>query len=241
MKINYFNVTFWFNICDNHLEVLEKFRKEFKDEYENFNIKNNTNNLLEPIIMAINEKNNSKLIMSQINFQFIKDNTNIKEIKEFKEHLLKIFETLNSSKIEILHTSIFVNGEVCIDNALDKIIKNTINKNLINENIIDVTLKFGKKEEDLFYKIITLINKKQIKIPRKIDEKGRTIPIPLISWNGNLVENEMIDISYEINDKYSFDFTKNYHTTDFYLNKMLYILINNFENDIENLLEKGEF
>ena len=32
-----------------------------------------------------------------------------------------------------------------------------------------------------------------------------------------LVENEIIDISYEINDKYSFDFTKNYHTTEFYL------------------------
>ena len=49
------------------------------------------------------------------------------------------------------------------------------------------------------------------------------------------------DISYEINDKYSFDFTKNYHTTEFFLNKMLYLLENNYESDVKNLLEKGNF
>ena len=67
------------------------------------------------------------------------------------------------------------------------------------------------------------------------------MPIPLISWNGAFVENEIIDISYEINDKYSFDFTKNYHTTEFFLNKMLYLLESNYENDIKSLLEEGIF
>ena len=56
-----------------------------------------------------------------------------------------------------------------------------------------------------------------------------------------ILENEIIDISYEINDKYSFDFTKNYHTTEFFLNKMLYVLEQDLEKDINNLIYKGVF
>ena len=51
---------------------------------------------------------------------------------------------------------------------------------------------------------------------------------------------EFYDWLQEINDKYSFDFTKNYHTTDFYLNKMLYILINDFQDEINDFID-GKF
>ena len=78
-------------------------------------------------------------------------------------------------------------------------------------------------------------------MPKEVDDKGRFIPLPLISFNGSFVENEMIDISYEINDKYLYDFTKNYSTTEFYLNKMLYLLFSDIESDINNILEKGKF
>jgi len=241
MKINYFSVTFWFNIFDKHTDILDEFRDKLNDEYQNFNIKNINDNLLMPIITAINNKKMTNMQMSQINLQYNMDKVNLDNFEEFKTRVLEIFGILTSFDIEILHTSLFINSEILNDNALEMMTNKTLNKSILNEDLVDATLKFGKKEEDLFYKIITLLNKKQIKLPKKVDELGRVVPIPLISWNGALVENEIIDVSYEINDKYSFDFTKNYHTTEFYLNKMLYVLINNYESDINNLLENGEF
>lgn len=221
--------------------LLEDFKKNFKDEYNDFNIKTSVSSYFEPIITAFNNNSLTNLSMSQINLQYNMDKVTINDFEKFKMHALNIFELLTSYGIEILHTAIMINAETFDDQALDRITSKTINKSLVDEDLVDVTLKFGKKHEDLFYKIVTLVNKKQIKIPPKKDELGRLIPIPLISWNGILVENEVIDVIYEINDKYSFDFTKNYHTTEFYLNKMLYILQHNFENDINNILEQGDF
>ena len=65
--------------------------------------------------------------------------------------------------------------------------------------------------------------------------------MPVVSWYDAIASKDLLDISYELNDKYSFDFTKNYHTTEFYLNKMLYIIENNFLKDIDNFLDKGKF
>ena len=174
---------------------------------------------------------------SQINLQYTMDNVSINEYDSFKENVLKLFEFLTDNNIEVMHSAIFMNGEVIDDDALKTITKNTVNSKICDENLVDLTLKIGKKHEDSFYKIITFLNKKQIKLPKKVDKNGRVVPIPLISWNGALVENEIIDISYEINDKYLFDFTKNYKTTEFHINKMLYILKEDMQNDVIFILE----
>lgn len=241
MKINCFSVTFWFNIFDKHKDLLEIFQTELKDEYDNFKIFNYTENLIAPIITAVNNKKMTNISFSQINLQYNMDKVELSDMEKFKEKTLKIFELLTSNNIKIAHTAVFVNGEIVDDKALESIAKNTISKKIYSEDLIDISLKLGKKHEDLFYKIVTLLNKKQIKLPKQVDEKGRLIPIPLISWNGAFVENEIIDISYEINDKFSFDFTKNYNTTEFYLNKMLYILSEDLEIDINNIIKNGEF
>lgn len=241
MKINCFSVTFWFNIVDNHSEILKIFQNNLSDEYTNFNLRNIDNNLLASVITAINNEKMTNITMSQINLQYNMDNVKKTDFSKFKKRALELFEMLESANIEVCHTDLFINSEIIDNCALEKITNNTINSSIISDDLVDVNIKFGKKEEDLFYKIITLLNKKQIKLPKKVDELGRLIPIPLISWNGAFVENEIIDISYELNDKYSFDFTKNYHTTEFYLNKMLYILENNYEDDINNLIENGKF
>lgn len=241
MKINCFSITFWFNIFDNHKDILETFQEKFIDEYNNFNIKNLDNNLLSPIITAYNNEKMTNISMSQINLQYNMDKVTMNEFEKFKLRALEIFDILSLHGIEVSHTALFINSEIIDEKSLEKITNNILNPKLVSEDLVDTTLKFGKKEEDLFYKIITLLNKKQIKLPKKVDNLGRIIPIPLISWNGAFVENEIIDISYEINDKYSFDFTKNYHTTEFFLNKMLYLLENNYESDIKSLLDDGIF
>lgn len=239
MKINCFSVTFWFNIFDKHKELLEVLQKELHNEYQKFNVFNYTNNLIAPIINAVDNVNLTNISVSQINLQYNMDKVTWNDLSLFKERVLKLFEILTMNNIEIAHTSIFINGEILDDDALAKISKNTIAPRLCDDDLVDMTLKVGKKHEDLFYKIITVLNKKQMKLPKKVDEQGRLIPIPLISWNGALVENEIIDISYEINDKYSYDFTKNYHTTEFYLNKMLYVVSENFNDDVDSIIQIG--
>lgn len=242
MKINCFSITFWFNIFENHQSLLSDLDNTLKGEYQNFNVLNgDNNNLLVPIVTGINKEKMTNFSFSKINMQYNMDKVTMDNFNEFKEKALNLFEFFEKNEIEVMHTAIFINGEIVDDEAIDTITKNTINKKIKNEDLIDITLKLGKKHEDLFYKIITVLNKRQIKLPQKIDEQGRLVPIPLISWNGALVETEIIEVSYEINDKYSFDFTKNYHTTEFFLNKMLYILEQDLENDINNLIENGEF
>ncbi len=242
MKINFVSITFWFNIFENHQEILTSLNESLANEYSNFNVLNgNSSNLFTPVVTAVNEEKKTSMAFSKINFQYNIEGIQMKDFAFFKEKALNIFEFFEKNQIEILHTAIFVNGETICDNAFDKISKHTINESLVSDDLIDMTLKLGKKQEDLFYKIVSILNKKQLKLPQKIDEKGRLIPVPLISWYNAETEAELFEISYEINDKYSFDYTKNYHTTEFYLNKMLYLLENELEKDVTNIIEKGTF
>ena len=240
MNINFFSVTFWFDIFTNHAIALEKFQESLT-EYNNFNKFDYSDNYFAPIITAANDEKKTNLVFSQINLQYNMDLASLGDMTVFKEKVLSLYEILESLGISVLHTAIFVNADIVDKNALQKIAKNTISSSFLDDNLVDVMLKIGKKHEDLFYKIATLLNKKQIKLPKLVDEKNRVIPIPLISWNDAVIENEVIELSYEINDKYSFDVTKNYHTTEFYLNKMLYIFQEDFESDIKDLLDNGNF
>ncbi len=241
MNINCFSITFWFNTFKNHQELLESLQNFFKEEYDKYDIFNITDNLLAPIITAINDKKMTSMCMSQLNLQYNMDKVAWEDFSKFKEKVLSLFEILEEYGLTILHTAIFINGELIESGALNRISKHTLNKNLISEDLIDISLKLGKKEEDLFYKVINILNKKQLKFAEKYDEQGNLTPFPIVSWYDALSNQDLLDISYEINDKYSFDFTKNYHTTEFYLNKMLYIMENNFLKDVNNLLDKGKF
>lgn len=239
MKINCFSVTFWFNILDNSSELLEALQSEVK-EYQKYEVYNITNNLLSPIISGVNNDLKTNIVLSQINLQYNMNNVSLDDVNMIKEKVLTLFNMLQNNNIKILHTALFINSEMIQDNSLDKIDK-LLNKKLKSSELLDVSVKLSKCYEEIFYKIITIFNKKQIKLPRVLDDNGREVPIPLISFNGSFVENELIDISYEINDKYLFDSTKNYSTSDSYLNKMLYVLFDDYESDIDKLLEKGEF
>lgn len=240
MQLNYFSVTFWFNIYQKHNEILNLFQENFKEEYNSFSVFNYTDNLVAPIIRGVSSHKKTNISFSQINLQYTMDDISLDNFKEIKENTQKIFEFLVSNNIQVSHTSLYLNGELIDDDALNVITNNTISNTIKSDDLVDISLKLGKKHEDLFYKIINILNKKKLKIPETIDDSNRLQPIPLISWHDAKIENEIIEFSYEINDKYSFDFTKNYHTTDFYLNKMLYILTNDFQDELNNLIN-GKF
>lgn len=239
MNINCFSVTFWFNILNNPNELLSTLQEKI-DEYNKYELYNKTDNLLLPIIRGINNELKTNIVISQINLQYNMDNVSLDKKDIFKEKAIALFNILNDLNIKVLYSSLFINGEIIKEDALESIAHNTISSSL-NKDLIDLSLKISKIDEELFYKIVTLYNKKQIKLPKMVDELGRLVPIPLISYHGALVENELIDVSYEITDKYSYDFTMNYNTTEFYLNKMLYLLFEDLESDINNIIDKGKF
>lgn len=240
MKLNCVNLTFWFNIYEEHSKILNSFLKELNPEFQKFDINNQTN-LFAPVVVGENNVEETKITMSYINLQYTMENVNIEDLPTFKNRVLKLFEILKNNNIEILHTSLFSNSEILSKSALEKMIKNIFKSSIRTSNLNDSMIRLVKTEEDLFYKIITLEHKKQITLQKKIDEKGRIVPIPLLSFCKANIENESIEISYELNDKYSFDTEEYYHTAEFYLTKMLYLFENNFKEDINNLLEKGRF
>ena len=153
MKINFISITFWFNIYDDLEKALYKFQNNLGDEFTSFNIKKPNNNLFEPLINSINKEKKSSLFMSPINLQYNIDLFSMGKFNEFKNRVMQLFEILIDLKIEVLHTAVCINSEMVVDNALNLLTNNTINKNIVTEDLVDATLKFGKKEEDLFYKI----------------------------------------------------------------------------------------
>ena len=237
ININSFSITFWFNPYSNYKEMLSPLQDTFKSEFSNYNLRaDNPTNLFIPIINAINKDLKTRLLISQINCQYFMDKVTFNDFADFKEKILTLYDNLTAVGVEILYSSVYIDANIVEKNSLSKITKNILSKKLCSSDLIDVALTFSKKHEDLFYKIINVLNKKQI----KIDQNEINLPLPLISLTNSVIEKELIEIQYEINDKYSFDYTKKYHTTDFYLNKMLYILEQDFASDVTNLLEKGE-
>lgn len=237
MNILHFGVTFWFNIYDDYGNLLENLRQDLKEEFASFNYSTEqNNNLLTPVISAINNETRTNMHVTRISAQYNMDNVNFENYGEFQDKALKIFNILNSNNANILYSSIIINAEKETNEALNIINNNLINKKVLTENFIETDIKLASIIDEQLYKVIRLTNNKQIKLSKKVDSQNREVPIPLISLNGSFVEKECILIDYELNDRYLYDFTKDYETTEFHLNKMLYLGKENFESDIENLI-----
>lgn len=237
MNILHFGVTFWFNIYDDYSNLLEKLRQELQDEFSSFNYRSEeSNNLLEPVITAINNEKKTNMHVTRISSQYNMDSVEFATFQEFQNKTLKLFNILNDFNVNVLYSSIVINAEKETNESLEIINNKLLNKDVVDENMAEIDIKLASIVDDQLYKIIRLINNKQIKLSKKIDSKNREVPIPLISLNESFLEKECILIDYELNDRYLYDFTKNYNTTEFYLNKMLYLAKENFMNDLENLI-----
>ena len=238
MKPNFLSITFWFNIYDDHQKFIDIINDNLANEFTEIKVyEQDDNNLFKPKLTAFNRQSNNNLTFSKVNLQY---NMELIDRNKFSDIALKIYEMLVDNGIVVMHTAIYAEVELVDNNALKTITQNLLNSSISGQDLIDVNLHFGIKCEDAFYKIISLMNKRQIELPRKYDSLNREIPIPLISWMDATLKDEVIDISYEINDKLLFDTEKNYHTELAYLNKMLYILKNNLEDDINSLINKGK-
>ena len=74
MNILHFGVTFWFNIYDDYSNLLDKLRQELQDEFSSFNYRSEeSNNLLEPVITAINNEKKTNMHVTRISSQYNMD------------------------------------------------------------------------------------------------------------------------------------------------------------------------
>lgn len=239
MQINYLSFILWFNLYDNHKDLLDILAKELKSEYKTLNYNAPGDNVFEPVIMAINEEERTNLQMSRINIQYNMDLIRDNDIDTFKERVLKLYNILVDNGVDPLYNAVLSGVEVNVDFSTE-VLKKLFNKNFQDERVVDLTAKVGSVYDDMYYKIMNISNNKHIKVPQKFDDEGRNIPLPLISFNGCVTEYESVLVGYEINDKYSYDFTKNYRTSEFHLNKMLHLLKDDMLDDISAIVEKGE-
>lgn len=237
MKIQHFGVTFWFNIYDDFNILLESLKDTLKDEFNSFNYNNIDSNLLMPVITSVNNDLRRNVHVTQISAQYNMDDVSFDDLDLFKEKAILLFDTLTKNDIKILYSSVVVNSQLESDDSLKLISNNILNKKIITDDLIESSIKIATKVDDQFYKVINLSNNKEIKITKKVDEKNRPVPIPLISLNGSFVERECVMIDYELNDRYLYDFTKDYNTTEFHLNKMLFLIKENYKNDVNNLID----
>ena len=239
MNSNFLSVTFWFNIIEVEEKFIEIFRSNLKDEFSEFKFfEEDSHDYYKPKLTAFNTKTHNNLTFSPINLQY---NMETVDIDKFYENVLKLYDILSDNGIKVMHSAIYAHNEILKDDALNEIAQKTITSSLKTKDLVDLNLKFGKNYDDAFYKIISIMNKKQLEIPRVFDELHREVPVPLIPWNKSVEKSEVIDISYEINDKLSFDTASNYYTESAYLNKMLYILKNDMADDINKLIYEGKF
>lgn len=241
MRINLFSVTFWFNIYKKFNDVKDNLIKELTIDFPDIKIFDPTDDLLKPLLIAENKEKKISLTISQINFQYNMHFTDFNSIKVFRDTSLQYFEMLSNQSFDILHSALYINGEFTDKNAKETLTKSLVSSKILTDDLIDLTLKFSKKYEDSFFKIISILNKKELRIPRKFNQEGEELPLNIVSWKGAQVVDELIEVSYEINDRYLFDNENNYHTSEFHLNKMLYLLENDFSDDLKNLISNGEF
>jgi hypothetical protein len=87
------------------------------------------------------------------------DNVDIRDFANFNNACLKFYDILTSNNILIKHSAILVNGELIDKNALETISKKFLKDNISDDDFVDVSLKIGKKHEELFYKIVSVLNK----------------------------------------------------------------------------------
>ena len=118
MSINCYSVTFWFNIFDNHSELLKSLSQELKDEYQEFSYNTNINNLISPIIIGVNNEEMTNIRISRINLQYTMDKVTKEDITIFKERVLKLFEILTNNNVEVLHSSVFMHCDMIKSKAL---------------------------------------------------------------------------------------------------------------------------
>lgn len=248
MRIKNIIITLWFEKFDSLKEMSDTVNENLKMYFPVCQFTSLPADL-DPTIPRITGQSgsgHSTFLMSTVNARIAtKYDMNFSEdydkcFEYIEERVKKLYELLNEKNVSVIYSAIFINLEKDAVNPINQIRKSLINKSIKNDNLNEIGMRMVSIDENNFYKIIAINNSRDYTIQKELKTGDNTIIFPLISLKDAQITNECISISYELNDKYSFDNKENYNNSMETLNKMLKKAKEDIKSNIEKLIEEKE-
>lgn len=219
MKVRNIIITFWFEKYNNIKQTFDLFNKELTGFFPVFFMNSLPGNI-DPIIPRISsqsEQRHSILNMSNINLQLVVNyddnyNENVDLCFDYiQKRAYKIFDVLCTSGIKVLYSAILVNVDLdCDENPVEYVCNRLLKVEKNNKAVDEVGTRIATVIDDSIYQIISINNSKDYTITKEIKKDNTEIIMPLVSLVDASVDKEYLSISYELNDKYSFNNVLNY-------------------------------
>ena len=236
MNYLHLGVYFWFDICDEELKLLDSLNNKFKHVFKEFEYdETKESDIYLPIISAYDKDTKTHMAISRICCQYHLDSINNDNISKFKDNCLELFDILIDNNINILYVSANISAILNKNNPIDEL-KKMFNTNIEFNNMLEMNLKFTSLFEDQYNETLQIVNNKKVEFTKIVDSKDREIPFNLLPLGNCNVVDEVFMFEYELSDRYLFDTSKDYKTTPFHLNKILYIIKDNFDKSIDKYL-----
>ena len=248
MKIKNIVVTFWFEKYDNTKGIFEELNSKLTEYFPAFNYMGLPANV-DPIVPRINSQSKSGhtiFNMSTINVQITTNyDGNFNEdfskcIDYMEERASKIYNLLISKEVKVLYSAVFVNLEKEVDNPIQTIQQNLLSSSVNENTFSEVGMRASMVIDNKYYRILTINNSKDFTMQKQITPGQNTIIFPLISLNDATITKEYISISYELNDKYSFDSNENYTNNTEIIKNMFLTVRDDLQNKIEVFVNTGK-
>ena len=234
MEIRNIICTFFFNRIEvfiNKINELENSRlsKYFITPFNAQPVPNDAPPIL-PRITASSSDGCYDLIISQVNVQVVRkvkcliDDTTDRKLAEMKEIVLDVYNSLKG----IYNKDFFYFGTnyiVDIDN--ENPVKSIIEKYTkgIENDICEINIRYSLVDEEKYYSNIILSNTKEyqldIQVPKEQIGKQNNIIIDTLSISKMKEISHKIQLSVDINDKYSYNLDENYRTNETEVNHIL--------------------
>lgn len=245
MKINDIVVTFWFNKVVDIKNKIDIFEKELSDYFHGINSIGVPADINPdyPRLTAISDGGHTKLNISMINLQLVTNydsqyNTDYSKCFEYiEQRAIKIYETISTKLgLDILYSAIIVVCEVEDENPVSMIKDNLLSSKL-SGTYCEIGVRTSETINDKYYRNIAINSAKQITLSKMIEPGQTEIIMPLISLAEANVDKESIMITYEINDKYSFDTNIKYKLNQLDFQEMLNEAKQDIEENILNIVK----
>ncbi len=237
MNYLHLGIYFWFDICDEEQDLFKSLNEKFNHVFKSFYYDElDEKDIFSPVISGYNKENKSSMSVSRICCQYHLEDLTEESIDTFRNNSLELFNILEDNSIKVLYVSANISAIRKHDLPLEEL-KKIFKSDIDFKNLLEMNLKFTSLVDEQYTETIQIINNKKVELTKIVDEKDREIPFNLLSLGDLNIVDEGFLFEYELTDRYLYDTNKNYNTTEFHVNKILYTIKDNFENEVERYLK----
>ena len=237
MNYLHLGVYFWFDICDEGESLLNSLNDKFNHVFKTFHYEEtDEQDIFSPVISGYDKEKKSSMSVSRICCQYHLEDLTDKSIDTFRNNSLELFNILEDNNIKILYTSANMSAIRKHDLPLEEL-KKIFKSDIDFKDLLEMNLKFTSLVDEQYTETIQIINNKKVELTKIVDSKDREIPFNLLSLGDLSIVDEGFLFEYELSDRYLFDTTRNYNTTEFHVNKILYTIKDNFESEVARYLK----